>query len=1132
MMRTTVRGVWAILAVLGTASIIGACADVFGIEEVELKHSQADGATSGDAHPDNAAGGKAGSAGDASSEPDVSLPDGAGGDAGGDTKPDLSWDGDAKDVSVDPGDALEEEAEAEAGITCGPGTKLCSGQCALTNQPTTGCAQPDCQPCKFAFASSMCDGDLKCAVSQCVLGHEDCNGEPLDGCEAALKSDPGNCGTCGKACAYPNAQPQCVNGTCAMGWCDAGWTDCDASPLNGCEVHTDVDPLNCGACGNSCVFAHAQATCQAGGCVVAACSSGYADCDGLVSNGCEVNLQANPEHCGSCPIDCNPDGGFLICAAGNCEPTTCTGATGECDGNLATVCETDLNTALAHCGACGNTCQFANAEPACLVGVCHLDHCVAPYDNCDGNESNGCETNTTTSLLHCGSCSNSCQGGQNASATCVNGICGMQCYPGFGNCDGASATGCETDLQSTAQHCGACAAACPTRPNSTPLCSAGACGMSCNAGYADCDAVESNGCEVNLQSSATNCGACGQLCNGTNGTPACQAGSCAIACNPGFSDCDNSAATGCEIQTATDLGNCGACGTVCGAAHATPSCSSGACSEACHAGWGDCNGSAADGCETSLSTLANCAACGLPCSPQNATGNCTTGTCQIAACAAGYTDCDSQVGNGCETMLSTDVNNCGTCGYKCPTACTPLCTSGQCGCSSCPAGMADCDKNPGNGCEINTTNDAANCGVCSNVCTAPNATTSCASSLCGIAACNAGYGNCNGLYADGCERNLNTDPLNCGTCGAACSTNHATPTCNAGSCVLACEAGWGNCDGNVANGCEAQLNTNTNCGSCGQACSPANATGSCTTGVCQIAGCNAGFGNCDGNVANGCESNLNTDIAHCGSCPNACSFAHATAACTGGVCSIASCNSGWANCDGAAPNGCEVSLQTDMGNCGACGRACGTQNVLSRACSSGVCSSTCTLGFANCSLPATGADDGCELTVSTNSTNCGACANNCTVLGGGFVCGGGGRPANRCGCNSNGDCDTTYTSGFCLSTGQCRCSMVNCNYGELCRDNAGPDVCSCNGGAACAAGQTCCQTTPAGCKDLQTDAASCGACGRPCPPGFKCTAGACACNGNASCDAGSPGSCVGTACVCGSTTCIQGKRCLAGGICG
>lgn len=52
---------------------------------------------------------------------------------------------------------------------------------------------------------------------------------------------------------------------------------------------------------------------------------------------------------------------------------------------------------------------------------------------------------------------------------------------------------------------------------------------------------------------------------------------------------------------------------------------------------------------------------------------------------------------------------------------------------------------------------------------------------------------------------------------------------------------------------------------------------------------------------------LSTDIAHCGSCESDCASAPNTAArCVGGVCMPGSCIDGYSDCDGNAANGCET----------------------------------------------------------------------------------------------------------------------------------------------------------------------------------------------------------------------------------
>jgi len=87
-----------------------------------------------------------------------------------------------------------------------------------------------------------------------------------------------------------------------------------------------------------------------------------------------------------------------------------------------------------------------------------------------------------------------------------------------------------------------------------------------------------------------------------------------------------------------------------------------------------------------------------------------------------------------------------------------------------------------------------------------------------------------------------------------CSTTCCVPTngaCNP-DCTLACAAGWANCDGDPSNGCEQNIYDVNSCGACFRVCSYAHAKAACPTGTCVLAGCNAGWVNCDGNTANGC----------------------------------------------------------------------------------------------------------------------------------------------------------------------------------------------------------------------------------------------------------------------------------------
>jgi hypothetical protein len=174
------------------------------------------------------------------------------------------------------------------------------------------------------------------------------------------------------------------------------------------------------------------------------------------------------------------------------------------------------------------------------------------------------------------------------------------------------------DLSSDATNCGACGAACSTS-NISRACAAGSCESGvCLPSFGDCNANKrSDGCEVNLASSAGNCGGCGVVCSSTNiPVPTCAAGVCNGACASGTADCNgNKQIDGCERVIINDVNNCGGCGVVCSNNHIpTPTCNGSFCSGTCAPGWGNCHGYPADGCETNVTAdNSNCGYCGNAC---------------------------------------------------------------------------------------------------------------------------------------------------------------------------------------------------------------------------------------------------------------------------------------------------------------------------------------------------------------------------------------------------------------------------------------------------------------------------------------------------------------------------------------
>ncbi len=856
--------------------------------------------------------------------------------------------------------------------------------------------------CEFPGGNAGCAGG-ECMLLGCRDGFGNCDGNPANGCETASGTDPTNCGACGNRCGAANAAATCAAGRCAMGACNAGFADCNGNAADGCEVNTAVGDVNhCGACGTRCPSppVGASAVCNDGACGVSllVCPADRRDCNGAVTDGCETVVSGDVNNCGGCGVRCPATGGAAACASGACS-LACGAGLGDCDGMRANGCETNVRGSAAHCGACGRACVLPNATPGCVAGVCAVASCAAGFGNCDAMAANGCETNLGADNRHCGACGNACPGGQ----ACVDGACRVTCAAGQRVCAGAcvndqtdnnhcgacgnacgggtrcvagrcqcptgqgACSGVCRDLSTDNANCGACARACA----SGQVCTAGACTSTCAAGTTACMGV----CR-DLANDPRNCMACGRVCTFAGGVAGCRMRACYLAaCNTGSADCDGSAANGCETNTVTDGSNCGACGNRCQFANAAASCAGGRCAMgACNPGFRDCNMNPVDGCEVNVASgdANNCGGCGTRCPPPpvGTTAVCAGSVCGTSSvsCPSDRRDCNGMSGDGCEATILTDVNNCGGCGVRCAaTGGTAGCAGGVCT-IACAVGLGNCDGSVANGCETSTDTSATNCGRCNSVCSVTNAVAGCSAGACNLARCNEAYGDCDGVAANGCERNLLSDNAHCGACGAACPAGRV---CSGGTCQVSCGS-LAMCSG----ACRDTSIDPDNCGACGTVCSADGlATRACAAGACSGA-CSAGRANCNGNLqTDGCETDVNTTATACGGCGMACSTAHVTAACSGGACTGA-CEAGFADCDtNKRSNGCETATTADVGNCGGCGVVCPTRANAATTCAAGACGFACTAGFADCDAMAA---TGCEADLGA-VTSCGACGVACAA---------------------------------------------------------------------------------------------------------------------------------------------------------
>lgn len=151
-------------------------------------------------------------------------------------------------------------------------------------------------------------------------------------------------------------------------------------------------------------------------------------------------------------------------------------------------------------------------------------------------------------------------------------------------------------------------------------------------------------------------------------------------------------------------------------------------------------------------------------------------------CPAGFKLCDGECQS--ESDPAYGCNN--------PSSCVPcvflneygMCDKTTSECVPAPAGCIGnfrlCSTDPRAGCTIDVYHDPNNCGMCGVVCPPPpNATAGCSEGVCAVGGCNQPYDDCDHRPDNGCEANLQTDPANCGTCGAPCPRG---TQCTLGAC--------------------------------------------------------------------------------------------------------------------------------------------------------------------------------------------------------------------------------------------------------------------------------------------------------------------------------------------------------------
>jgi hypothetical protein len=373
-----------------------------------------------------------------------------GGDAGGGGRRDASGDGVKDAPPVTDGPASEAPpGEDDAGNAMGPGAECTTGIECLSGV----CSEGIC-------CDSACTGDCEaCNVAGSVGTCVPLKGPPRPGRPPCLGEGTPCAGACDgvnrDACQYPAGEATCKAASCADG------------------------------------KGVARAVCSGGGVCLPALEVSCAPyaCDGAIcAGGCS---EARPCTAGN------------YCNAGRCMPLLAAGEACNAGDQCATgFCTDGRCCGQKACGAC-EACTGTNGVCVKLTGGSDPDSCAGVCT------ASGCRKPTGQACSN----GNECVTGFCADGRCCNRACTAACEAC--NLAGALGTCGPSDLTRDPANCGSCGTRCSTN-HVAAVCTAGKCSGACQTGWADCNANKTtDGCEVNLASNAQNCGACGTTCPGT-----------------------------------------------------------------------------------------------------------------------------------------------------------------------------------------------------------------------------------------------------------------------------------------------------------------------------------------------------------------------------------------------------------------------------------------------------------------------------------------------------------------------------------------------------------------------------------------------------------------------------------------
>jgi len=277
-------------------------------------------------------------------------------------------------------------------------------------------------------------------------------------------------------------------------------------------------------------------------------------------------------------------------------------------------------------------------------------------------------------------------------------------------------------------------------------------------------------------------------------------------------------------------------------------------------------------------------------------------------------------------------------------------------------------------------------------------TSACDTEGCVSPICAAGWADCDGLAANGCESHLGT-AAHCGGCNSPCASSADQPrVCVAGTCMEApCPLGMARCGASCV-----AIGTDTRCAGCGDDCTPGGSTGA--SGQCCVLPV-------QGENSSGCMR-LQDAFATAG----ADTVAQEQAVLRLG-CRNSACKTGWGDCDQSPDGSCEADFASDVRHCGSCATDCVTMgqamgHVVSAACDDGACTFGCEAGWVTCGL-----DSICAVRLGTDA-HCKSCGDHCL---GGTSC-------------VAGACVCPPTQVACLAKGEITCQTPGFDFCSVCGD--------------------------------------------------------------------------------------------------